>query len=120
MEFIEMLKAVGICSCEDHIADCSGSAHGTVGPGPCPYLGENYHDGCEKQLLKDVFAYMQNRTLLERKIVPIRVCRTQSDLGVGGVLKVGFCPDCDGIGAINNRDNTFCGGCGRRVDWNAV
>ena len=53
-------------------------------------------------------------------IEPIKVCATKEEmLGVDGLLLVGNCPVC-GQGHLNNKDNLYCGGCGRKVDWTKV
>ena len=53
-------------------------------------------------------------TMKEEKLVrPVRISSSKDH---DGLLKVGTCPEC-GQGHLNNRDNKYCGGCGRRLDW---
>lgn len=49
-------------------------------------------------------------------VKPIKTCASKNELGVNNVLITGKCPKC-GCGWLNNRDNKFCGGCGRPVIW---
>ena len=69
---------------------------------------------CHGTVLDDAIALLKG----QEPVKPIRTCRSNNELGVNGILIVGECPAC-GQGWINNRDNKYCGGCGRPVMWDA-
>ena len=46
----------------------------------------------------------------------INTVKTNNHLGVNGVLITGECPVC-GQKQLNNRDNAYCGACGRELLW---
>lgn len=53
---------------------------------------------------------------IDQTVRPIKTCESKSSLGVNGILITGTCPVC-GQKWINNRDNRYCGGCGRKLVW---
>ena len=74
----------------------------------CPYWEDSF---CDVNLKKDAL------NILEREpVIPIKKATSKNKLGVNGILIVGTCPEC-GQPFLNNRDNKFCGGCGRPVSW---
>lgn len=55
-------------------------------------------------------------------VEPIRTVMTFTEfpaVGVNGVLIVGHCPVCGQV-ALNNADNKYCGGCGRKLKWKTL
>jgi len=67
----------------------------------------------QKEQRKELYIF--NPTLLP-PVKPIKTCMSKNPLGVNGVLIVGECPIC-GKKLLNNRDNQYCGGCARRLEW---
>lgn len=81
----------------------------------CPYYSEDIKvSECKKDLTDDFLIFAKS----SHPVKPVKTCKSSSSLGVNGILIVGSCPVCGQIW-INNHDNKFCGGCGRRLIWDA-
>ena len=55
--------------------------------------------------------------VLSDTVEPERICASKESFGKRNcILIVGTCPVC-GQGHLNNDDHKFCGGCGRKLNW---
>ena len=71
------------------------------------------------ELMEELLKEIKERKTPVRPIKKVQSTSHSEFIGVDGVLLVGDCPVC-GQGHLNNRDNKFCGGCGRPVIWERI